>query len=69
MHYYITRNNVCQEGKRSEKVMKANSTIRDRARAKGVYLWEIAQAIGKSEPMHDAAADERSQIVAIPRRL
>ncbi len=30
--------------------MKANITIRERARAKGVYLWEIAQAIGKSEP-------------------
>ncbi|MBQ8922116.1 MAG: hypothetical protein IJ060_08160 [Oscillospiraceae bacterium] len=30
--------------------MKANCAVRERAKARGVYLWEIAQALGKSEP-------------------
>lgn len=36
--------------KKEGKKMKANSTVRERAREQGVFLWEIAQAIGKSEP-------------------
>lgn len=29
--------------------MKANQRIREEAKSKGVYLWEVAAAIGMSE--------------------
>lgn len=50
---------------------KANQDIRDYARECGVFLWEIAAKMGKSEPTItrmlrcEVAADKREQLLRV----